>query len=90
MKAVLPPFEINGAKAQQLVDTVPVEYLIVEKRPARLGLGASSALHFGALRENPASWGQVWSSADGSVEIYQRKASSWISGERPADQRTAR
>jgi hypothetical protein len=24
MKAVLPPFEINGAKAQQLVDTVPV------------------------------------------------------------------
>jgi hypothetical protein len=84
MKAVLPPFEINGAKAQQLVDTVPVEYLIVEKRSARLGLGAYQRFTSALLRENPAGWGQVWSSADGSVEIYQRKASARDLGRTPS------
>ena len=81
MKAVLPPFEIDGAKAQQLVDTVPVEYLIVEKQPARLGLGAYQRFTSALLHENPASWGRVWSSADDSIEIYQRKRT-------PRDRRT--
>jgi hypothetical protein len=71
-KAVLPPFESNGKTAQRLIDTVPVKYLIVESRPERLGLGAYHRFTSALLRENPSAWDRVWSSDEGSIEIYQR------------------
>jgi len=71
-KAVLPPFEPNGKTAQQLIDTVPVKYLIVETRPERLGLGAYYRFTSTLLRENPSAWDRVWSSPEGGIEIYQR------------------
>jgi len=71
-KAVLPPFEPNGKSAQRLIDTVPVKYLIVESRPERLGLGAYHRFTSALLRENPTAWDRVWSSPEGSIEIYQR------------------
>ena len=71
-KAVLPPFELNGEKAQHLIDTVPVKYLIVETKPQRLGLGAYYRFTSALLRENPLQWDLVWSSSDRSMEIYRR------------------
>jgi hypothetical protein len=52
-KAVLPPFELNGEKAQHLIDTVPVKYLIAETKPQRLGLGAYYRFTSALLRDNP-------------------------------------
>jgi hypothetical protein len=71
-KAVLPPFELNGEKAQRLIDTVPVKYLIAETRPQRLGLGAYYRFTSALLRDNPSHWDLVWSSSDRSMEIYRR------------------
>lgn len=72
LKAVLPPFEMNGKKAQRLVDSVPVKYLVAETKPQRLGLGAYHRFTSALLRENPAEWTRIWSSADGSIEIFFR------------------
>jgi hypothetical protein len=71
-KAVLPPFELNGEKAQRLIDTVPVKYLIAETKPQRLGLGAYYRFTSALLRDNPFHWDLVWSSSDRSMEIYRR------------------
>jgi len=71
-KAVLPPFELNGEKAQHLIDTVPVKYLIAETKPQRLGLGAYYRFTSALLRENPLHWDLVWSSSDRSMVIYRR------------------
>lgn len=72
MKAVLPPFEQNGRRAQQLVDTVPVKYLIVETRPQTLGLGAYRRYTAALLRENPGCWTLIWQSGGGNIEVHQR------------------
>ena len=62
------------ANAQQLIDTVPVKYLIVETKPERIGLGAYHRFTSALLRENPSAWDRVWSSPEGSIEVYQRAA----------------
>jgi hypothetical protein len=72
MKAVLPPFELNGKKAQQLVDTVPVKYLIAETAPQILGLGMYYRFTSALLRENSTNWKRIWRSSNDSVEIYGR------------------
>ena len=72
LKSVLPPFELSGTKAQRLVDTVPVKYLIVETRPQSLGLGAYHRYTAALLRENPASWTLLWRSSAGNIEVHQR------------------
>jgi hypothetical protein len=71
-KAVLPPLEPNGERAQQLIDTVPVKYLMVETKPQRLGLGAYHRFTSAMLRENPRHWDLVWTSSDRSMAIYRR------------------
>jgi len=72
VKTVLPPFELNGKKAQQLVDTVPVKYLIAETAPQILGLGAYYRFTSALLRENPTNWNLVWRSSNDSMAIYER------------------
>jgi hypothetical protein len=81
-KAVLPPFELNGKKAQLLIDTVPVKYLIAETRPAPLGLGAYHRFTAALLRENPLQWDLVWSSSDRSMVIFRRTNLSHAPGHR--------
>ena len=71
-KAVLPPFEPNGKTAQQLIDTVPVKYLIVATKPEPEALGLYYRFTSALVRENPSAWDRVWSSPEGSIEIYQR------------------
>ena len=64
--------ELNGKKAQQLVDTVPVRYLIAETAPQILGLGAYYRFTSALLRENPTNWNLVWRSSNDSMAIYER------------------
>lgn len=71
MKAVLPPFELDGIKAQQLIDTVPVRYLVAETDPQALGLGAYHRFTSALLRDNPGRWTLVWKSSRGQVAIYE-------------------
>ena len=65
-KAVLVPFELDGKKAQQLIDTVPVKYLFAPS--------ADTYQRFIAplLAENPDAWNRVWSSANGTLDVYER------------------
>jgi 4-amino-4-deoxy-L-arabinose transferase-like glycosyltransferase len=72
LKAVLPPFELDAKKAQQLVDTVPVRYLIAETQPRSLGLGAYHRFTSVLVRENPSDWSRIWTSSNGSMVIFER------------------
>jgi hypothetical protein len=72
LKAVLPPFELDGKKAQQLVDTVPVRYLIAETQPQWLGLGAYHRFTSALVRENPGDWNRIWTSSNGTMDIFER------------------
>jgi hypothetical protein len=72
LKAVLPPFEVSGKKAQQLVDSVPVRYLIAESQPQWLGLGAYHRFTSALVRENPTDWDRIWTSSNGTMSIFER------------------
>ena len=65
-RAVLVPFETDGKKAQRLIDTVPVKYLFAHS--------ADPYQRFNAplIAENPDAWNRVWSSANGTLNVYER------------------
>jgi hypothetical protein len=63
---------VNGKKAQQLVDSVPVRYLIAETHPEPLGLGAYHRFTSALVRENPTDWNRIWTSSNGSIDIFER------------------
>jgi len=65
-KAVLPPFEIDGKKAQQLIDTVPVKYLFA---PATGGYHRFTAA---LIAENPDAWKHIWGGPNGTIDVYER------------------
>lgn len=69
LKAVMPPFERDPSRAQALLDSVPVSYLIVDGRTGsftrRFGLPAVTAA--------PALWRLVYCSREGELEIYRRR-----------------
>jgi len=65
-KAVLPPFEPDGRKAQQLVDTVPAKFVLLPTT------GYYHRYLSAMLRDNPAQWTRVWRSADGGMEVHER------------------
>ena len=65
-KAVLVPFELDGRKAQQLIDTVPVKYLFAHSGDAYQRFIAP------LIAENPGAWNRVWSSANGTLVVYER------------------
>ena len=76
MKAVLPPFELDGAQAQRLIDSVPVRYVIAEAAQAQPGLGAYHRYTATLLDGNPDCWAPVWQSASGAIEVYERRSTS--------------
>jgi hypothetical protein len=69
MKAVLPPFELDGVKAQELIDTVPVRYLVAETEPQGTYYRFTSPL----VRDNPGCWTAIWKSTNSYVAIYERR-----------------
>jgi hypothetical protein len=68
LKAVLPPLEADGTKAEQLVDSVPVKYLLLPDK------GVYNRYASSMLKADPAGWDRIWRSDDGTIEILERKA----------------
>jgi len=67
-KAVLAPLEIDGKKALQLIDSVPVKYLFAPST------GGYQRFIAALIAENPDAWRRVWSSANGTIDVYERVA----------------
>jgi hypothetical protein len=67
LKAVMPPFELDPVKAQHLLDTVPVSYLILEE-------GALDIRRYTlpVTEKVPKDWALVYSAPKGNCSIYQR------------------
>jgi len=70
-RCVVPPFELDGRKAQQLIDTVPVKYLLASVKP-----GAYQRFTAPLLAANPDAWRRVWRGPNGTLEVYERVAAS--------------
>jgi len=66
-RCVLPPFVLDGRKAQQLVDSVPVKYLLAPLTP-----GPYQRFTSVLLAANPAAWRRVWTGPKGSLQVYER------------------
>ncbi len=69
-RCVLPPFVLDGRKGQQLIDSVPVKYLLAPVKP-----GAYDRFTTPLLAANPDSWRRVWRGANGTLDVYERVGS---------------
>jgi hypothetical protein len=67
LKAVMPPMEIDSAKAQRLLDAVPVRYLIIDHLAS---LDATRRYGVPVVERFPELWALVYSRG---VRIYERQ-----------------
>jgi hypothetical protein len=67
-KTVMPPFERDPTKTQELLDSVPVRYIVVDKTGTDFTRGYTLPL----LRNAPQHWSLIYSSTDGELQIYER------------------
>ena len=67
-KTVMPPFERDPAKAQELLDSVPVRYVVVDKT----GIDFTRDYTLPLLRNAPQHWSLIYSRGDNELQIYQR------------------
>ena len=63
----MPPFESNPVKAQNLLDSVPVNYLVVDDSTGAGGRYASPM-----IQTFPDKWKRVYFAPADKIEIYQR------------------
>jgi hypothetical protein len=71
MKTVMPPFESDSARAQALLDAVPVRYVVID----RTSVNVSPVMHrwiLPVLLAAPMRWAPVYSSRSGSATVYAR------------------
>lgn len=68
-KAVLPPFVNDPNRARQLLDEVPVSYLVID-RFGTPGIGERYAVP--VVAHNPADWRLVFTAPDGMTRVYER------------------
>jgi len=68
LKAVRPPLEANSERAQTLLDSVPVAYVVVDKSDE----GYSNAFILPLLQGNPRAWRLVYADERGPVRVYER------------------
>ena len=71
LKTVMPPFEADLKKGQELLDSVPVRYVIVD----RTGIDVAAIMRQSTepiLRAAPQLWREVYSGPDGLLRIYER------------------
>ena len=68
-KAVLPPFEVNPDRAIELLDQVPVSYLVVDdlKRPP-----ISDRYAAPVVKHRPDNWKLVYTSPGETTQVYER------------------
>ena len=71
-RAVMPPFEVEPAEAQRLMDTVPVRYLVVDS----FGAGVTMVQKYGAPlpRAFPRDWMPVYRAPNDRLVIYRRES----------------
>lgn len=83
LKAVMPPMEADPAKAQELLDAVPVDYLIIDS----LGfLDIVERYGRPIVQTYPSLWEPVYTGPEGMTIIYRRTARG---GMAPRDVRRA-
>ena len=69
LKAVLPPLESDRERAQRLLDSVPVKYVILDV----LGIpGISERYAAPTIERHPQMWKPVYVAPDGGARIYER------------------
>jgi hypothetical protein len=68
LKAVRPPLEANSERAQTLLDSVPVAYVILDKSDE----GHSNANMLPLLQGSPRAWQLVYADERGPVRVYER------------------
>ena len=77
MKSVMPPFELDPAKAQALLDSVPVRYIVMNEDVARFMRQSAAAVA-------DARWSRVYTSRSGRVAVYERNRARPARDARPA------
>jgi hypothetical protein len=70
-KAVRPPLEANSERAQTLLDSVPVAYVVVDKSDDEASK-VSTAYMLPLLQGNPREWKLVYADEKGVVSVYER------------------
>jgi hypothetical protein len=86
LHTVMPPFEVDPAKAQELLDDVPVRYVILDNFHTGVRRYAKAV-----VEQYPARWKRVFSVGGGRVEIYERQQTEGgVSLEAPSHARAAR
>jgi len=68
LKAVRPPLEANSERAQILLDSVPVAYVVLDKSDE----GYTNAYMLPLLQGNPRAWQLVYADERGPVRVYER------------------
>jgi hypothetical protein len=68
LKAVRPPLEANSERAQTLLDSVPVAYVLLDKSDE----GHSNANMLPLLQGSPSAWQLVYADERGPVRVYER------------------
>ena len=67
MKTVMPPFERDPTKAEALLDSVPVRYIIMDADTTRLMRESAGVILHGDGR-----WRRIYTSHSGLVTVYER------------------
>ena len=65
LKAVMPPFELNPERAQNLLDSVPVTYLLLEDSFTKEYVPI-------VTQRYPNLWKEIYSNQNGAFKIYER------------------
>jgi hypothetical protein len=69
LKSVMPPFETDPVRAQALLDSVPVRFVVVDGAWPHITRDYALPL----LESSPERWLRVYSNPAGRLEIYQRR-----------------
>lgn len=69
-KAVMPPLEVDVERAQELLDSVPARWLVVDELRF---VDISRRYARPVIRAHPELWEEAWRAADGWLAIYRRR-----------------
>jgi hypothetical protein len=69
LKSVMPPFETDPARAQALLDSVPVRFVVVDGTLPPIARDYALPV----LASSPERWQRVYSDPVGKAEIYERR-----------------
>jgi hypothetical protein len=67
MKTVMPPFEQDPARAEALLDSVPIRYIVMDADTMRMMREST-----GAIMHVDGRWTRIHTSSSGLVAVYER------------------